>query len=57
MHLSPAYRNLGFAAGDFPVAEGLARDGLSLPLYPGISKGQLEWVCEAVTDYLAVLDV
>jgi dTDP-4-amino-4,6-dideoxygalactose transaminase len=51
VHLSPAYRNLGFAAGDFPVAEGLARHGLSLPLYPGISKGQLEWVCEAVTDY------
>jgi dTDP-4-amino-4,6-dideoxygalactose transaminase len=52
VHLSPAYRHLGYAAGDFPVAEALAREGLSLPLYPGISKAQLELVCEAVTDYV-----
>jgi dTDP-4-amino-4,6-dideoxygalactose transaminase len=51
VHLSPAYRDLGFAAGDFPVAEALAREALSLPLYPGISERQLEWVCEAVRDY------
>jgi dTDP-4-amino-4,6-dideoxygalactose transaminase len=52
-HLSPAYRNLGFAPGDFPIAETLAREGLSLPLYPGISEAQLEAVCEAVRDYFA----
>jgi dTDP-4-amino-4,6-dideoxygalactose transaminase len=51
LHLSPAFRNLGFAAGDFPVAEALAREGLSLPLYPGITEPQLEWVCESVRDY------
>lgn len=50
-HLAPAYRDLGFAFGDFPVAEALAREGLSLPLYPGISEAQLEWVCQAVRDY------
>jgi dTDP-4-amino-4,6-dideoxygalactose transaminase len=52
-HLSPAYRHLGFAPGDFPVAEALAREGLSLPLYPGISDAQLEYVCGAISDYLA----
>ena len=51
VHLSPAYRHLGFARGDFPVAEALAREALSLPLYPGISEVQLEWVCEAVVEY------
>jgi dTDP-4-amino-4,6-dideoxygalactose transaminase len=51
VHLAPAYRNLGYAAGDFPVAEALAREVLSLPLYPGISEAQLEWVCEAISDY------
>jgi dTDP-4-amino-4,6-dideoxygalactose transaminase len=50
-HLSPAYRHLGFAEGDFPVAEALAREGLSLPLYPGISEAQLEHVCGAIADY------
>jgi dTDP-4-amino-4,6-dideoxygalactose transaminase len=51
VHLAPGYRNLGFAPGDFPVAEALASEGLSLPLYPGISDAQLEWVCESVHDY------
>jgi dTDP-4-amino-4,6-dideoxygalactose transaminase len=53
-HLAPAYRALGFAPGDFPVAEALAREALSLPLYPGISDAQLEWVCEAVHDYFRI---
>jgi dTDP-4-amino-4,6-dideoxygalactose transaminase len=53
VHLSPAYRNLGFAAGDFPTAEALAREALSLPLYPGISEMQLEAVCEAIADHFA----
>jgi dTDP-4-amino-4,6-dideoxygalactose transaminase len=53
VHLSPAYRHLGYAAGDFPVAEALAREGLSLPLYPGISEEQLEHVCDAIIDYCA----
>ena len=51
VHLAPAYRDLGYAPGDFPVAEGLAREALSLPMYPGISEEQLEWVCKAVSDY------
>ena len=50
-HLAPAYRDLGFAPGDFPVAEALAREGLSLPLYPGISEAQLETVCHAIVEY------
>jgi dTDP-4-amino-4,6-dideoxygalactose transaminase len=51
VHLSPAYRDLGFARGDFPIAEALAREALSLPLYPGISERQLGLVCESVRDY------
>jgi dTDP-4-amino-4,6-dideoxygalactose transaminase len=51
VHLSPAYRELGYAPGDFPVAESLAREGLSLPLYPGISERQLEHVCASLAEY------
>ena len=53
VHLSPAYSNLGFAQGDFPIAEALAREALSLPLYPGISETQLRAVCKAVVEYFA----
>ena len=52
VHLASAYRGLGHAAGDFPVSEALARESLSLPLYPGISESQLSWVCDAVHDYV-----
>jgi dTDP-4-amino-4,6-dideoxygalactose transaminase len=53
-HLTPAYRSLGFVPGDFPIAEALAHEGLSLPLYPGISEAQLARVCEAVRNYLGL---
>ena len=52
-HLSPAYAALGFTEGAFPVAEAVAREGLSLPLFPGISEVQLAHVCEAIKMYFA----
>lgn len=33
-HLQPAYAELGYAPGDFPVAEGIHREVLSLPMGP-----------------------
>lgn len=50
-HLASAYRSLGHAPGDFPVAEALARECLSLPIYPGITEEQLERVCDAVRTF------
>ena len=50
-HLAPAYRNLGFGPGDFPVAEAIAHECLSLPLFPGIAESQLERVCSAIREY------
>jgi dTDP-4-amino-4,6-dideoxygalactose transaminase len=50
-HLTEAYAWLGYRPGAFPVAESLAAEALSLPLYPGISEGQIERVVEAVEDY------
>ncbi len=51
VHLAPAYADLGYRAGAFPVAERLARTCLSLPLFPGIAEEQLERVVRAVRDY------
>ncbi|MDN3548722.1 DegT/DnrJ/EryC1/StrS family aminotransferase [Mucilaginibacter aquaedulcis] len=47
-HLQKAYKGLGFAKGDFPVAEELAITSLSLPLYPGITEGQIHKIAESV---------
>ena len=50
-HLTEAYAWLGHEKGSFPVAESLAQQALSLPLYPGISNGQIEDVVEVIEGY------
>ena len=44
LHLQPAYRDLGYARGDFPVAERLAGEVLSLPMFPELTERQIEIV-------------
>ncbi len=44
LHLTPAYRSLGYGPGDFPVAEALARRALSLPMHPHLSGEQTNYV-------------
>jgi dTDP-4-amino-4,6-dideoxygalactose transaminase len=53
VHLTGAYEHLGYRRGAFPVAEALADEGLSLPIFPGISEEQLETVVTALSDYFA----
>jgi dTDP-4-amino-4,6-dideoxygalactose transaminase len=48
VHLTAAYAWLGHRPGAFPVAEALARECLSLPMFPGITEAQLTAVADAV---------
>ncbi|GBF55651.1 aminotransferase [Microcystis sp. 0824] len=48
-HLQPAYRYLGYQQGDFPHAESLCEEILSLPMYPGIGEEQIAIVVEQIT--------
>jgi len=50
-HLSPAYAGLGHRPGAFPVAESLAAELVSLPIFPGIAEEQLEAVTDSVRRY------
>jgi dTDP-4-amino-4,6-dideoxygalactose transaminase len=47
-HLSPAYAHLGYSAGSFPAAEAIARECLSLPVFPGMREEQLDATVAAV---------
>lgn len=51
VHLTGAYRHLGYREGEFPVSEQLSRECLSLPMFPGISEAQLDAVVSGVRDY------
>jgi dTDP-4-amino-4,6-dideoxygalactose transaminase len=44
VHLQPAYRDLGYLRGDFPVAEHAAGQVLSLPIYPELTADQIATV-------------
>lgn len=47
-HLQPAFQHLGYRAGDFPHAETLSQDMLSLPMYPGLTDEQIHRVVAAI---------
>lgn len=47
-HVQPAYGELGYSSGDFPVAEAIHREVLSLPMWPGMNEAQVERVIAAV---------
>jgi dTDP-3-amino-3,4,6-trideoxy-alpha-D-glucose transaminase len=52
-HLSAAYAHAGGKRGDFPIAEQLASEVLSLPMGPHISPAQVDYVCAAVREFFA----
>ena len=52
LHLQPAYAHLGHRPGDFPVAERLAAEIISLPMFPEITEGQQDHVASALASAL-----
>jgi len=51
IHLMPAYKNLGYKKGDFPVAEEAAKTVFSLPLYPGLTEKEQDRVIAVLRSY------
>lgn len=47
-HLQPAYANLGYAPNSLPESERAAREVLSLPIYPELTRDQVEFVGNTV---------
>ena len=50
VHLQPAHADLGYHAGDFPVAEQAAHEVLSLPIFPEMTREQVQTVAAAVSE-------
>jgi dTDP-4-amino-4,6-dideoxygalactose transaminase len=47
-HLQPAYADMNFHVGQFPIAEAMHREVLSLPLWPQMRSEQVQRVIEEV---------
>ncbi|PWB46649.1 MAG: aminotransferase DegT [Nitrosomonadales bacterium] len=52
IHLFTLYRGLGFREGDFPEAEGVGRETVTLPLFPDMSLQDVERVCSAIREII-----
>lgn len=48
VHLQPAYADMGYRAGDFPISERLTREVLSLPMFAELTEDQQRAVASAV---------
>ena len=48
LHLQPCFADLGYRAGDFPVAEAAARSAVALPFYADLTLDEVDRVCDAV---------
>lgn len=51
LHLQECFAYLGYGAGDFPESERVAEEVLSLPIFPGITRTQQDWVIESIREY------
>lgn len=51
IHLQPAYHDLGYKRGDFPVTEAHADRILSLPMYAELTDRQIEFISQTVCEF------
>jgi dTDP-4-amino-4,6-dideoxygalactose transaminase len=54
LHLQEAYRYLGHKKGDFPVTERVAREIVSLPMFPQLTHSQQDEVAHKVKEFSAL---
>lgn len=51
IHLQSAYKQLGYKKGDFPTAEMLSEEILSLPMFPEIKEEEIRYVCREIENF------
>ena len=51
LHLQDCFSDLGYKNGDFPVAERLCSQVLSLPVYPELKEEQIEYVANTILEF------
>jgi dTDP-4-amino-4,6-dideoxygalactose transaminase/predicted nucleic acid-binding protein len=53
LHLQKAYKYLGYKTGDFPVAETVCKEIISLPMYAELQSKEIEYVASLVRNFVA----
>lgn len=55
LHLQDAYHGLGYQEGDFPTAERVSSEILSLPMFPTIRPEQQQAVVSEIVDFVSAI--
>ncbi len=56
LSLQPCFSDLGYEKGDLPVSEQAAREVISLPVFPGLTEEEIEYVAESVTEAVETVE-
>ena len=51
LHLQPVFKHLGYKKGDFSNSERLAKEVLSLPIYPEIKKEEIDFIIKKIKKF------
>lgn len=51
IHLQQAYADMGKKAGDYPIAEEICATELSIPLYPGLTSDEIDYIVDALNAF------
>ncbi len=52
VHLQPYYKNLGFRRGNFPISEDYSDTAMSLPIYSGLKKKEIDKIINYILNNL-----
>jgi dTDP-4-amino-4,6-dideoxygalactose transaminase len=52
LHLQKAYQHMGYKAGDFPVTERVAREIVSLPMFPQMNSAQQDETVKRIKEFV-----
>ena len=50
-HLSEAYKYLGYHVGDFPITEKLSHSIVSIPIFNGMQKKEIDYIIKVINEY------
>lgn len=55
VHQQECYQHLGYQEGDLPVTESLAGQVLSIPVFPGLTQAEQDYVIDSLVDVVSLI--
>jgi len=52
LHLQKCFKYLGYKRGDFPVAESVAKQIFTLPIYPEMSREEKDYIIQSIREFI-----